>query len=102
MKTRVIAFRVTQEQYDALALRLEFCKRPENFHRTPDVRTMSDLVHDTIREDLLVMLDGLAKERKRLDAKAKRDAKKAAVESPVMRNQRIKRERKAGFPDGAQ
>jgi hypothetical protein len=40
---------------------------------------MSDLVHDTIREDLLVMLDGLAKERKRLQAKAKRDAKKAAA-----------------------
>lgn len=102
MKTRVIAFRVTQEQYDALALRLEFCKRPENSHRTPDVRTMSDLVHDTIREDLLAMLDGLAKERKRLEAKAKRDAKKASVESPVMRNQRIKRERKAGLRDGAQ
>ncbi len=79
MKTKVISFRVTEDEYAALALCLEFCKRPENFHRAPDVRTMSDLVHDTIRPELQAMLQGLAKERKRLEAKAKRDAKKAAA-----------------------
>jgi hypothetical protein len=99
MKTKVIAFRVTQEQYDALALRLEFCKRPENFHRTPDVRTMSDLVHDTIREDLLVMLDGLAKERKRLEAKAKRDG--LAKEQKRL-EAKAKRDAKKAAANGAQ
>jgi hypothetical protein len=39
---------------------------------------MSDLVNHTIRPELQAMLQGLAKERKRLEAKAKRDAKKAA------------------------
>ncbi len=76
MKTKVIAFRVTQDEYDALALRLEWCKQSESARH---IRTMSELVDHTIRPELQAMLQGLAKERKRLEAKAKRDAKKAAA-----------------------
>jgi hypothetical protein len=76
MKTKVVAFRVTQEEYDALALRVEWCKRSESQQH---IRSVSDLVNDLIRGELDGMLYGLAKERKRIEAKAKRDAKKAAA-----------------------
>lgn len=75
MKTKVIAFRVTQDEYDALALRLEWCKQSESARH---IRNMTDLVSHTIRPEMEAMLRGLEKERKRLEAKAKRDAKKAA------------------------
>ncbi len=76
MKTKVVAFRVTQEEYDALALRVQWCKQSESQQH---IRSISDLVKDLVRGELDGMLYGLAKERKRLEAKAKRDAKKAAV-----------------------
>ena len=75
MTTKVIAFRVSTEEYEALALRLEWCKQSESARH---IRNMTDLISHTIRPELQAMLQGLAKERKRLEAKAKRDAKKAA------------------------
>ena len=76
MKTKVIAFRVTQEEYDALAFRLDWCKQSESARH---IRNMADLINHTIKPELEAMVRGLEKERKRLEAKAKRDAKKAAA-----------------------
>ena len=76
MKTKVIAFRVTDDEYAALAMRLDWCKQSESARF---IRTMSDLVSHTIRPELEAMLRAVEKKQKRLEAKAKREAKKAAA-----------------------
>ncbi len=91
MKTKVVAFRVTQEEYDALAFVAQLTGKK-----------LGTYVDDALLPTIQAALVHLRKERKRVDAKIKRDAKKATVESPVMRNQRIKRERKAGHLNGVQ
>ena len=68
MKTKVIAFRVTQDEYDALY----FAARKTN-------RTVAQVVYDNICGGFQDAMAELAKERKRLEAKAKREAKKAAA-----------------------
>ena len=68
MKTKVVALRVSQDEYDALY----FAARQTN-------RTISDIVYAQIRGGFPEAMAALAKERKRLEAKAKRDAKKAAA-----------------------
>ena len=73
-KTKVIAFRVNADEYEAMQLRLDWCRRSES---ASHIKTMANLVELVIRPELDAMLAGLAKERKRLEAKAKRDAKKA-------------------------
>lgn len=66
MKTKVIAFRVTQEEYDAIALQ---AKR--------SAKTTSEWVYAVI--DFEVYMRELRADRKKAEAKAKRDAKKAAA-----------------------
>jgi len=68
MKTKVIAFRVSQDEYDALY----FAARTTN-------RTVGQVVYDSISGGFQEAMAALAKERKRLEAKAKREAKKAAA-----------------------
>lgn len=69
MKTKVVAFRVTEEQYNAL--QLEAVRK--NI-------TISDVVMENLEWDLEGMVFQLQKETKRLEAKAKREAKKAATQ----------------------
>jgi hypothetical protein len=68
MKTKVIAFRVTQDEYDALVYNAASC-----------AMKLGEFVQSAMRSDINEGLVLLAKERKRLEAKAKRDAKKAAA-----------------------
>jgi hypothetical protein len=75
-KTKVIAFRVNADEYEAMQLRLEWCKRSES---ASHIKTMANLVELVIRHELDAMLAGLAKERKKAEAKLKREAKKAAA-----------------------
>jgi len=68
MKTKVVAFRVTQEEYDALAFVAQLTGKK-----------LSAYVDDALLPTVQVALVQLQKERKRVEAKMKRDAKKAAV-----------------------
>jgi uncharacterized protein (DUF1778 family) len=68
MKTKVVAFRVTQQEYDALAF-------VANLHG----KKLSAYVDDALLPTIQGAIIHLQKEQKRLEAKAKRDAKKAAA-----------------------
>jgi uncharacterized protein (DUF1778 family) len=68
MKTKVVAFRVTQQEYDALAF-------VANLHG----KKLSAYIDDALLPTIQNAMVHLEKEKKRLQAKAKRDAKKAAV-----------------------
>ena len=68
MKTKVVAFRVTQQEYEALL-----------FNAATNSEKLSDFVKACLEPDIEACLDRLLKEQKRLQAKAKRDAKKAAA-----------------------
>lgn len=68
MKTKVIAFRVNAEEHEALYFAA----------RTKQV-TMGELVYMMVSQFVPEAQAELNKERKRLDAKAKREAKKAAA-----------------------
>jgi|DEB3_MinimDraft_2_1074329.scaffolds.fasta_scaffold02397_4 hypothetical protein len=72
MKTKVIAFRVTEEQYDALRLRA-----------AKNGAKVSDVLTDGLSLHLQTLVDDLRKEVKRLEAKAKRDAKKVIADAPA-------------------
>jgi uncharacterized protein (DUF1778 family) len=67
MKTKVVAFRVTQQEYDALAF-------VANLHG----KKLSAYIDDELLPTIQNAMVHLEKEQKRLQAKAKRDAKKAA------------------------
>jgi hypothetical protein len=67
MKTKVVAFRVSQEEYDGLV-----------FNAGTRKMKVSDYVIACLRQDLDLSVQALHREHKRLQAKAKRDAKKAA------------------------
>jgi len=67
MKTKVVAFRVTQQEYDALAF-------VANLHG----KKLSAYIDDALLPTIQNAMVHLEKEQKRLQAKAKRDAKKAA------------------------
>ena len=67
MKTKVVAFRVTQEEYDALV-----------FMASNTKTKLSEMVYKMLREHIAICVDHFDYERKRLERKAKRDAKKAA------------------------
>jgi len=68
MKTKVVAFRVTQEEYDGLV-----------FNAGSRKMKVSDFVIACLRQDIDLSIQALKHEEKRLQAKAKRDAKKAAA-----------------------
>ena len=68
MKTKVVAFRVTQEEYEALQLAAHH-----------DKRKLADVVYYLVKPTIYHWQEELHKERKRAQAKAKRDAKKAAA-----------------------
>jgi uncharacterized protein (DUF1778 family) len=68
MKTKVVAFRVTQQEYDALAF-------VANLHG----KKLSAYIDDALLPTVQGAMVHLEKEQKRLQAKAKRDAKKAAA-----------------------
>lgn len=65
MKTKVIAFRVTQNEYDAIVYEAGMC------FMTPSTWLRAFLPLDRF-------VESYNKEQKRREAKAKRDAKKAA------------------------
>lgn len=67
MKTKVIAFRVTQDEYDALV-----------YNGSTAGYKLAEFVGVLLRPHIELCKQALVKERKRLEAKAKRDAKKAA------------------------
>jgi hypothetical protein len=75
-KTKVIAFRVNADEYEAMQMRLDWCKRSEG---AKHIKTMANLVEMIVRPELDAMLAGLVKERKKAEAKAKRQAKKEAA-----------------------
>lgn len=68
MKTKVIAFRVTQDEYRAL---VELCDSKGNI-------SFSKLFGDEIRQKLLEAEELLKRRERAFKAKKKRDAKKAA------------------------
>lgn len=68
MKTKVIAFRVTEDEYAALY----YMARTKNLK-------LSEHVNECMTSAIMQGFDALTKERKRLEAKAKREAKKAAA-----------------------
>lgn len=68
MKTKVIAFRVTEDEYAALYY----------MARTKGVK-LSEHVNECMTSAIVQGFEALKKERKRLEAKAKREAKKAAA-----------------------
>jgi len=68
MKNKVVAFRVTQNEYDALM-----------FVANRTGKKLSAYVDDALLPTIQGALLAFTKEQKRLDAKAKRDAKKAAA-----------------------
>ena len=68
MKTKVVAFRVTQQEYDALAF----------VAQSRGVK-LSYFVDQALLPTIQQAVVAMDKERKRIEAKAKRDAKKAAA-----------------------
>jgi len=67
MKTKVVSFRVTTEQYEAL----EFLSKNAG-------QKMGEFIAERLYTDFLLGIELVANIRKRAEAKAKRDAKKAA------------------------
>lgn len=67
MKTKVIAFRVTHDEYDALV-----------YNGKCAGLKLAEFVVDSLRPTIALSKQALVKEQKRQEAKAKRDAKKAA------------------------
>ena len=68
MKTKVVAFRVREDEYEALkAYSLNWFDK------------LSDFVYDCMLETIIKAEAEAVKEQKRLEAKAKREAKKAAA-----------------------
>ena len=67
-KTKVIAFRVTKEEYEALY-----------FAAAQKQLKVAELVYAMVNTSIPEAHAALAKERKRLELKAKRDAKKEAA-----------------------
>jgi hypothetical protein len=68
MKTRVISFRVREDEYEAL--------KAYSFNWFD---TLSEFIDDRLTLEINKAMEEMAKERKRAEAKAKRDAKKAAA-----------------------
>lgn len=69
MKTKVVAFRVTEEQYHAL--QLESVRKGQK---------ISEVLTDVMSVYFEGIVYALHRETKRLEAKAKREAKKAAAQ----------------------
>ena len=67
MKTKVVAFRVTEHEYNALS-----------FLAAKEKQKLSEYVNKCLTWQKAFAVQEFAKEQKRLEAKAKRDAKKAA------------------------
>lgn len=68
MKTKVIAFRVTEQEYDALV----YCASQSRIK-------LGEFVRLCLSSPVQEGMTALRKEEKRLEAKAKREAKKAAA-----------------------
>jgi hypothetical protein len=68
MKTKVISFRVTPNEYEALQLAAQ-----------KEKLNLADVVYYLVKPTAYHWQEELHKVRKRLEAKAKRDAKKAAA-----------------------
>jgi uncharacterized protein (DUF1778 family) len=68
MKTKVISFRVTEDEYNALVYNASTIKL-----------SVGSFVWVSLRSTVELSKQAFTKEQKRLEAKAKRDAKKAAA-----------------------
>lgn len=68
MKTKVIAFRVTQDEYEALV-----------YNGKTAGYKLAEFVSMAMRPTIALSKQALVKEQKRLDAKIRREEKKAAA-----------------------
>ena len=77
-KPKTVAFRVTEEEYEAMVVCVNELKAISN----NDVKTVAHLVQHLLADDIQGMVGGLRKAKKNAEAAAKRkatkDAKKAA------------------------
>ena len=73
-KPKTVAFRVTEEEYEALVLRVNELKQIPN----PDVTTVAHLIEDLVQGPLINMVASLRKRKKNAEAAAKRKATKDA------------------------
>ena len=73
-KTKVVAFRVNDEEYEALVAQVRFEKGIPN----TAVKTVAHLVEGIVQPELIKMVASLRKEKKNAEAAAKRAATKAA------------------------
>jgi uncharacterized protein (DUF1778 family) len=85
MKTKVISFRVTEDEYNALVYNASTMKL-----------SVGAFVWVQLRSTVELSKQALAKEQKRLEAKAKRDAKKLVADLQQ------KRDAKKAAANGAQ
>lgn len=68
MKTKVIAFRVTQQEYDALV-----------YASSSSSMKLGEFINACLSSPIQEGMAAIRKQEKRLEAKAKREAKKAAA-----------------------
>lgn len=73
-KSKVVAFRVNDEEYEALTKRVNELKQIPN----PDVKTVANLIEDLLSAPLQNMVASLRKQKKNAEAAAKRKATKEA------------------------
>ena len=77
-KPKTVAFRVTEEEYEALVLRVNELQQLTDQH----IKTVAHLIEDLVQGPLINMVASLRKRKKNAEAAAKRkatrDAKKAA------------------------
>ena len=73
-KPKTVAFRVTEEEYEALVLRVnELQQLTDN-----NIKTVAHLIEDLVQGPLINMVASLRKRKKNAEAAAKRAATKAA------------------------
>jgi hypothetical protein len=73
-KTKVVAFRVNDEEYEALTKRVNDLKQLTD----NDIKTVANLVEHCLQEPLSNMVASLQRAKKNAEAAAKRAATKAA------------------------
>ena len=81
-KPKTVAFRVTEEEYEALVEQVNYFKKLPEIAGMDHIKTVAHLVEDIVQPELLKMVASLRKQKKNAEAAAKRkatkDAKKAA------------------------
>jgi hypothetical protein len=76
-KPKTVAFRVTEEEYEALVLRVNELQQLTDQH----IKSVAHLIEDIVQEPLINMVASLRKRKKNAEAAAKRAASKAAKQA---------------------